>query len=245
MTQLVDRMGRGVDPGIADTVVALRLSGVHTTSSCEGHERWGVCAPWVSVSAPPDEQLRELDRQRRTALAQSEELRKNGAQAERVVDADRRVHEARRAGKAIHLRVLETVLALLEEFYSGRQVPVDRRLVLMMVGNGGAARLQSQGAELQEVAAAEHRARKLGEYQREMNEFTTFLKHKLAGGPSGSLSRFKATAVPSSRINGSYRPSGSTRPFDVAPPAERFTPRDRSNGGTCWPDRRGHSPRGD
>lgn len=181
VAQLVDGLGKGIDPGILDTVVALQLSGIHTTGSCEGHTHWGVGAPWVALSAPADEQLRRWEAQRREALAEAEDLAASGATPERVGDAHRRMHEARLAGKAVHLRASETTLALLEQFYSQRHVSADRRLILTMTWNGG-ARLQSQGAVFQEVLPDDQRARKLVDYQREMDDFTAFLKNTLRGG---------------------------------------------------------------
>lgn len=181
VAQLVDGLGKGIDPGILDTVVGLQLSGIHTIGSCEGHVHWGVGAPWVALSAPDDEQLRRWEAQRREALAEAEDLAASGAASEKVGDAHRRMHEARLASKAVHLRASETALALLEQFYSHRHVTADRRLILTMTWNGG-ARLQSQGAVFQEVLADDQRARKLVGYQQEMDDFTAFLKNTMIGG---------------------------------------------------------------
>src|SRR5689334_15403267 len=68
---VTDRLGKGIDPGIFETVVMLNAIGLVTTGSCEGHEQEGSPAPWVdlSVKFPSDERkqaieaLREADRQ--------------------------------------------------------------------------------------------------------------------------------------------------------------------------------------
>ena len=48
-----DKLGKGIDGGIKETVIALQLFGINTTQSCEGHLNWGIAAPWVEVAAPP------------------------------------------------------------------------------------------------------------------------------------------------------------------------------------------------
>lgn len=44
---LVDALGRRLDPGVTDTVVALRLSGFRTEQSCWGHWHRAVPGPWM------------------------------------------------------------------------------------------------------------------------------------------------------------------------------------------------------
>ncbi|ACL60563.1 hypothetical protein [Methylobacterium nodulans] len=48
-----DRLGRPVDAGIRDTVVALNLLGLPTLQSCEGHVNaagHGLAAPWIDLA---------------------------------------------------------------------------------------------------------------------------------------------------------------------------------------------------
>ncbi|EFH81221.1 conserved hypothetical protein [Ktedonobacter racemifer DSM 44963] len=46
---VTDKLGKKIDDGIFDTVVALNMLGVGTLQSCEGHIEWGVPYPWVSI----------------------------------------------------------------------------------------------------------------------------------------------------------------------------------------------------
>jgi hypothetical protein len=46
VAELTDGLGMHIDPGIRDAVTALRLLGLRTEASCEGHDSWGVGAPW-------------------------------------------------------------------------------------------------------------------------------------------------------------------------------------------------------
>ncbi len=45
VARLVDGLGVPVDEGIRDTVIALRLLGIETVSSCEGHLDYGFPCP--------------------------------------------------------------------------------------------------------------------------------------------------------------------------------------------------------
>jgi hypothetical protein len=47
-----DALGKGVDPGIRETVAVLNLLGFKTRQSCEGHvneQGFGLPAPWVDI----------------------------------------------------------------------------------------------------------------------------------------------------------------------------------------------------
>jgi len=49
--RVVDKLGKKIDEGIFDTVVALNMAGVTTRASCEGHLDWGVPHPWIDIEA--------------------------------------------------------------------------------------------------------------------------------------------------------------------------------------------------
>lgn len=48
---IVDSMGEHIDGNIKKIVIALRMAGFPTSSSCEGHTNWGLPYPWVEVYA--------------------------------------------------------------------------------------------------------------------------------------------------------------------------------------------------
>lgn len=52
--QIADKLGKGIDPGIKETVVALMLDDFPTSQSCEGHpdQNEGLPFPWVEVGYP-------------------------------------------------------------------------------------------------------------------------------------------------------------------------------------------------
>ena len=58
-----DKLGRGMDPGIIDTVTAFLLLGFGTLSSCEGHPERPRTAPKISLFFPEPVIIKpELDR---------------------------------------------------------------------------------------------------------------------------------------------------------------------------------------
>lgn len=48
---VTDKLGKRIDNGIFETVVALNVLGVCTRQSCEGHLEWGVPFPWIDIEA--------------------------------------------------------------------------------------------------------------------------------------------------------------------------------------------------
>lgn len=47
--RVVDRLGKPIDEGIFETVVALNMLGITTRASCEGHLAWGLPYPWIDI----------------------------------------------------------------------------------------------------------------------------------------------------------------------------------------------------
>lgn len=55
---VTDRLGKKIDTGIFETVVALNVLGVETLQSCEGHIGWGVPYPWINVQNDLEQKYR-------------------------------------------------------------------------------------------------------------------------------------------------------------------------------------------
>lgn len=49
--RVVDKLGKPIDDGIFETVVALNMLGITTRASCEGHLEWGLPYPWIDVES--------------------------------------------------------------------------------------------------------------------------------------------------------------------------------------------------
>jgi len=153
---IVDRLGMPIDERIKETVAALKCMGFETEASCEGHLERGVKAPWVDFS-PFSEDRKKV-------------LREQIQQSER--EEDRK--ELRRKARIEMLAGVERLTHFLDDFYRGKETSFTTRLVLRF--HPDSARLYSQGAELQELYPPDQRSQKLEEYQKEMADFTAFLK---------------------------------------------------------------------
>lgn len=156
--RIVDKLGKPVDPGIRESVVALRVLGISTSGSCEGHlHKQKSKAPWIDIGYV------------------SQELRDRLKEAEKAgKELDEKTKKWRLATWRRILQEQERLRALLDDFYRVRDVPPDRRLILQPYPDSG--RVLSKGAELQEVNPPEVQREKLKEYQEEIRAFTSFLK---------------------------------------------------------------------
>lgn len=160
---IVDRRGEPVDPGIKEAVAALRVIGLSTCGSCEGHMDWGEKAPWVDIGDIPAELKKQwTEAQRKSADVDSKLLRQCEEAKRRVLSEEARV------------------IDLLEEFYRDREVPSWRRLILHCYPDD--ARLLSQGAGVQDLYPPDIQAQRLQAFREEMALFTTFLKDRFFAG---------------------------------------------------------------
>jgi hypothetical protein len=156
---IVDGLGRPVDGGIRDAVVALRLLGLDTSGSCEGHLDHGMRAPWVDFEV-------EL----------SDEMRRRHQAAVDRGDSDE-VQRIENEAIALASKEWNKLLPLLDEFYRGRDVSYDRRLVLIPMN--AATRLMSQGAQLQRGEVPGIVYGRLKSYREEMDAFMRFAREKM------------------------------------------------------------------
>ena len=86
------------------------------------------------------------------------------------------IHAQRQEIKAHYIQVRQKLMDYLAAFYQDRYVSYDCRLIVRPLGHEGKSRLESQGADCQEVMPLDIRAEKLAAYQAEMQAFTHFLK---------------------------------------------------------------------
>ena len=155
---VTDRLGREIDEGILDTVVALNVLGINTIQSCEGHMDHGTGAPYIDVAA---KDTKDLETQLHETFGK-EDIRET---------ANKLIGEITRRNLLEQAKLLEHLLS----FYQHRQVPYDRRVTIQSFGLG-VNRLESQGAALQEIVTPEVKQQRLQRYQEEMREFTKYLK---------------------------------------------------------------------
>lgn len=176
VAQMKDKLGKGIDPGILETVVVLNLLGLPTTQSCEGHLDRAAGAPWIDIGdTRADSQSREVESLFRVALQAQQQ---HTQPPEEVNQLFVRAHQAQLEVMRIQLVIRHKLMSYLAAFYEHHSAPYDVRLVIQAQGATGRCRLESQGADFQDIASLEVRQKKLVEYQEEMRAFTAFLKEQ-------------------------------------------------------------------
>lgn len=169
LSHTTDALGKGIDPGIFEAVVALNALGIPTVASCEGHLERAIAAPWIDVEPPEVLPLRQQLRE----LQDQEGVQRTPGATYLPSEA---VTHLRQEIKARQLATRRQLLAALDAFYRDRWVPADRRLIITSREWLGRSRLECQGTDFQEVAEPATRQQKLVEYQQEMWAFTTHLR---------------------------------------------------------------------
>ncbi len=163
---LVDGRGMLVDEDILETVAILRTIGVNTVSSCGGHLDRGY-GPYVWFEAKDA----AADRAR---YAEYQRAAKSDTPTDAVREVGRKISRDEIAEK-------RKLFPYLEEFYATRNSRFANRLLIENHGFAGTM-LHCQGAMLVGVMGLEPlevRRRLLKAHQREMRDFTEFLKVKV------------------------------------------------------------------
>lgn len=172
MRRTLDGLGKGIDPGIFETVVALNVLGIPTVASCEGHLERAIAAPWVEIE--PGEVL--ALRQQLRELQDQEGIQRTPGTTYLPSEA---VARLRQTIKEHQLAARRALMDVLDAFYCDRLVPYDCRLIITSREWLGRSRLECQGTDFQEVAELALRQQKLAEYLGEMQAFTAFLKEAI------------------------------------------------------------------
>ena len=151
-----DKLGLGIDEGVKDTVTAFHVLDINTTGSHEGKfDRYPI--PYIDVECSNIYELNE-----RLDNAESEE-EKEFILKEIITG---------------NLKERQKILTYIEEFYKDREVPFEVKIGIQNLARGW-SRIQSQGAELQEIETdSDLKKKRLELFQKEMHEFTEFLKNK-------------------------------------------------------------------
>ncbi len=152
----VEKLGQHVDPGVLDTVTALRMRGFNPIDACEGHDDRVTGGPYVMFEAEGSNELM----QKLVALqnSESDEYKELYAQITRL-----------------NLREVQKLLKLVGEFYEQRDTPHAERLIIRCFGPS-VPKLMCQNADLGDVMDESERKNLLSDNQLEMMAFTNFLK---------------------------------------------------------------------
>ncbi len=159
-----DRLGKKVDEGIKEALIGLRAFDIHTTQSCEGHENWATGGPYIDVESPKNKELNERFRE----LIEKDVDR----------DEDEEFANLKKEITKNNLEERKKLIALLDEFYKGRDVSFEVRLMIDSMA-GGRSRLENQGVDMQQIEDdMEKKKERLKAFQEEMRSFQEFIKSK-------------------------------------------------------------------
>lgn len=189
--RVTDGLGRPIDPPIFETVVAFNVLDIPTSMSCGGHidDGRGLLLPWVDIRASHPQadklqkKIRKLNKRADKLRRKVERQQKNGSSWLTVKATEKelsatygKMHPLRKRLRMLQCDTRAKLVQLLTQFYNGRQVPFDQRLILQ-VGGDGHTRLSPQGGEdFYLNAPYELQRQKLEAYREEMQTFTLFLK---------------------------------------------------------------------
>jgi hypothetical protein len=199
----IDPTGCTVDDEIKEIVIALNLSGIKTTASCEGHLDHGEPFPWVDIAID----MREAEKIEQE-MSYNEEQIKN--EEELLARKFPRLSELDRVNlpEAANLRKLfdkqwlmydsiQKVLAkglgplneLLCQFYKHHRTSYDNMLIvpcnsLNPTPSMTLIRFYSIGGKRQCIRTPKEQRLNLAAYQEEMRAFANFLKKKFMSSKS-------------------------------------------------------------
>lgn len=159
VAHLVDKLGRGIDPHIVDTVIALNALGIETSQSCEGHLDHGRPYPWITFD------VREAAH---VFLQSGEANRQKTYQEAQALKRQAETIQGYEQGKIVNL---------LTTFYAHREVGYYRSLIVYP-RNPGTLILESQGAMCLIGEPADRQKVGLVMLQDEMQSFADFLKNE-------------------------------------------------------------------
>lgn len=174
--QTTDGLGKKIEDGIKETVIAFNILGLPTTGSCEGHLQRAIGSPWIDIEPMATSEMETLQKEMGDVYDQIEILEKENLDAVELDEMYEKFHALRKQRERFYLEEMKKAVTLLGEFYKGREVEYDR--ILIAITWGYRARIQAQGTDLQAIASPEDKERNLVRYQEEMRAFTEFLKNK-------------------------------------------------------------------
>lgn len=152
--RITDRLGKPVDDGIKNAVIAFLALDFPTTSSCAGHlpsaRRFRAQAPWVEITYP-------IDRPWLAGLSEEDRSREHPKIINQILLEKKRCFD------------------LLEVFYRDRPSLLDVQIILSSRGDLSFT-IQSHGASFISVLSPTEQKDTLELYQNEMRDLASFLK---------------------------------------------------------------------
>ncbi len=167
-----DPLGKGIDEGIINTVIALNYQGIPTFASCEGHINRGEPYPWVDLGNPEAKEVKEKIEASNKLWqeAQDADEKKDIARSELFL---KKYHEMRNEIEVIALNQYAQLFDLLKKYYS-RYIPAcGMRIIAVPIGPF--IRIQPEDGILQKMRNHDKRKIFLKIYRNEFDKLAIFL----------------------------------------------------------------------
>ena len=189
-----DKLGKGIDENIKETVAAFLVNNFPTRQSCEGHleSRSGtlrMIAPYVDIAVPePKERFAGEEEIKEKIAAQfdipPEAIEENDAAdaaywnyiSDNHIEETSEYQEARKKNEELRHRAEE----LIGEFYNQRSSEMQRHLHIRSVGASELFRVEGAGGFAEDVPIedAQRCRSELADEQGEMTALAKFLKER-------------------------------------------------------------------
>lgn len=195
VTEISDDLGRGIDEGIRETVIALRVNGFPLSSSCEGHVDHGIPVPYVEISAPnqPKDQFYGQDEVYQQVAQKYNLPVENVKRAINLEAYWEARDQAAKNGETEEYKVWNKenealknkAEDILQIFYKDRKAKPNVKLEIYNIEGG--FRIHNGGDDYNDVHDINEelsdmdkikRSEKLTVYKKEMDDFAYFLKQK-------------------------------------------------------------------
>jgi len=182
--RVTDALGKTIDPGIFETVVALNLLSIQTLASCKGHTGRGLPYPWIDIGIPPSEYEQQTEQWHELNARFMElcEKRPDGTILNLSPEAIKTMHQRNALAQEIknaHGIVVNRLMGYLRRFYETHHSPYECTLTFHPIDSFGMLRMFPVGGTLSETLPEEQKRTHLLTYQKEIREFAAYLKQEL------------------------------------------------------------------
>lgn len=181
LLKTTDKLGYAIEPGIIDTVAALKLFDIVTVQSCEGHTDRGLCGPWVMLGAKNTAENTDIQKQIKLAITAAEKVKsENPHDFLKNTEYINQMEIFRKNQSALHIPFKKNILpltTLLDEFYKNHRMDFQTRLIIENI-DSTVPKLLNQGLYLQNILPKPQQLKNLINFRKEMTLFTQFLINK-------------------------------------------------------------------
>jgi len=174
--KITDGLGRKIDEGIKESVIALNVHDFITEASCEGHVDRALPFPWIDVASATVNDERYLELRAKEKVLQDSNAKLEQLEMEEITTKIKNIMQ-------MNLKEKARLLLLLAEINPEIEAAGLPQITISSYGWNW-SRIQPEGApkgkpsEIRKKVPLEQIEKQLQAYQESMRMFTNFLKEK-------------------------------------------------------------------